>query len=256
MLPLPVSDEPVSSLSHGGGGAPSLVLWSYGQLATAVAALLSLACLARCTPSTCTPQRPGDASPCGREPTRLRALASRRKQARGRERLALLGWTRSNRAQARHLLQPRACICRRAPAPPKALVSIHHTSVAAPRALGLAHSPRLFGTCYEGLRLKRPRLSVHADETAVRIITEAGIAVHAAGGKAGGLVEAIASRPPPALLTVHVRQWRPPPRPRRLIAQGRGRGHALIAFEVGAAPAGAPVPTGAGRGPGGQRWRA
>jgi hypothetical protein len=106
MLPLPVSDEPVSSLSHGGGGAPSLVLWSYGQLATAVAALLSLACLARCTPSTCTPQRPGDASPCGREPTRLRALASRRKQARGRERLALLGWTTSERADqiARTLL--------------------------------------------------------------------------------------------------------------------------------------------------------
>jgi hypothetical protein len=44
--------------------------------------------------------------------------------------------TRSSRAQARDLLRPGSCICGRARAPSKALVSIHHTSVAAPAGTG------------------------------------------------------------------------------------------------------------------------
>jgi hypothetical protein len=62
------------------------------------------------------------------------ACARRRSSAPRRRRRPLR--TRSSHAQARDLLRPRSRICGISPAPPKALVSMHHTSVAAAAGTG------------------------------------------------------------------------------------------------------------------------
>jgi hypothetical protein len=100
---------------------------------------------ARCSPPTSSKstnrwrRSPTDRPPVGAGRPELACLTSLslRRPIEGASWLARrsLG-TRSSRAQARDLLRPRARICGRAPAPRKALVSMHHTSVAAPAGTG------------------------------------------------------------------------------------------------------------------------